>query len=104
MTRLNLPMELQHFKVKEVCILLSVHPNTVHRYLQEGRLDGLKLSEGEIRVTGASLIKLIDEGRTRYSRKRENGEKEKVGYGKTGPVTAVKNRASQVLERLGMKS
>jgi DNA-binding transcriptional regulator PaaX len=117
MAILNLPPELQTFTVKQVGILLSIHPDTVRRYTLEGRLEGIKIGEGEIRISGSSLVKLIEEGKTRYTR-----EGNQVGYALTkkgasvkskerakkvleqvGPVDAVRARASSVLERLGFK-
>jgi excisionase family DNA binding protein len=117
MAILNLPPELQTFTVTQVSILLSLHPDTVRRYLNEGRLEGLKIGEGEIRISGSSLVKYIEEGKRRFLR-----EPNLVGYARTkkgtsakskerakkvleqvGPVDAVKARASSVLEHLGFK-
>jgi DNA-binding transcriptional regulator PaaX len=118
MANLNLPFELQTFTIKEVGILLSAHPNTIRRYLEQKRLEGIKIGEGEIRISGSSVVKMIEEGKTRYAR-----EGNQVGYALTkkgttakskerakkvleqvGPMDAVKARAATVLERLGLKS
>jgi DNA-binding transcriptional regulator PaaX len=100
MANLNLPFELQTFTIKEVGILLSAHPNTIRRYLDQKRLEGIKIGEGEIRISGSSVVKMIEEGKLRYSR-----ETNKVGFAltKQGQTKTVKSRAASVLERLGLK-
>ena len=117
MAILNLPPELQTFTVKQVGILLSIHPDTVRRYLDQKRLEGIKIGEGEIRISGSSLVKLIEEGKTRDTREgnqvgfaltkkgtsAKSKERAKKVLEAVGPVEAVKARASSVLERLGLK-
>jgi DNA-binding transcriptional regulator PaaX len=91
--------------------------NTEAVTLEQGRLEGIKIGEGEIRISGSSVVKMIEDGKTRYAR-----EGNQVGYALTkkgtsakskeqakkvlkqvGPVDAVKARAATVLERLGFK-
>jgi excisionase family DNA binding protein len=48
--------------VKETAVYLKVHPKTVIRMVEEGKLDGKKLGAGKnssIRISSASIEKLL---------------------------------------------
>jgi hypothetical protein len=75
--------------------------NTEAIALEQGRLGGIEIGKGEIRISGSSVVKMIEDGKLRYSR-----ETNKVGFAltKQGPSKTVKSRAASVLERLGLKA
>lgn len=47
-------MEEQLFSVKQVGVLLKVHPLTVRRYIKEGKLKAIKIA-GNIRIPASYL-------------------------------------------------
>lgn len=53
-------MEEQLFSVKQVGILLKVHPLTVRRYIKEGKLKAIKIG-GNIRIPASSLDNFSEE-------------------------------------------
>jgi excisionase family DNA binding protein len=49
--------------VEEVAGRLKVHPETVRRWLREGRLDGYRISrKGGWRVRPESITRMLEEG------------------------------------------
>lgn len=56
-------MEEQLFSVKQVGILLKVHPLTVRRYIREGKLKAIKIV-GNIRIPQSFLDNFSEEVKT----------------------------------------
>jgi hypothetical protein len=96
---MEIPAELQTFKTRTVAEALELHPNTIRSLIKAGELEVVWISKTDQRVTGKSLAKYLER------RKVKPGEDENKRTGKVvATVTEnVKSRASQVLERLGLK-
>jgi len=47
------------FRPDEVAKLLSLHIDTIYRWIKEGRLDGIRLPNGQIRIKKESVIKIL---------------------------------------------
>jgi excisionase family DNA binding protein len=55
-------LDADYMTVKETAVYLKVHPKTVIRMVEEGKLDGKKLGAGKnssIRISSASIEKLL---------------------------------------------
>lgn len=65
-------MEKQLLRVNEAAEFLSVSRWTIYRWLEQGRLEGTKISRGSLRVFRASLEHLVQENRLDESRTHES--------------------------------
>jgi hypothetical protein len=100
---MNIPAELQTFKTRTVAEALELHPNTVRGLIKAGELEVVWISKTDQRVTGKSLAKYLERRKVKPG-EDENKRTGKVAASGLGSATEnVKSRASQVLERLGLK-
>ena len=101
MPSMEIPAEFQCFKVKSVAQALEVHPKTVRKLVKAGELQCVWLSQTDQRITGASLAAFLERRKVRPGEEKGGG---KVAAGAGVSVTEnVRSRASQVLERLGLR-
>lgn len=56
---------MKYLKLKEVCELLSVHPNTLRNWDNDGTLKAKRLPNGDRRWKEADIIDFIENGSNR---------------------------------------
>jgi uncharacterized protein YjcR len=102
---MDIPAELQTFKTRTVAEALEVHPNTIRSLIKAGELEVVWISKTDQRVTGKSLAKYLERRKVKPGEQTgQNNRAGKVAAGVGASVAEnVKSRASQVLERLGLK-
>jgi uncharacterized protein YjcR len=101
---MDIPAELQTFKTRTVAEALELHPNTIRSLIKAGELEVVWISKTDQRVTGKSLAKYLE--RRKVKPGEEKNENRRTGIEANAGVSVaenVKSRASQVLERLGLK-
>ena len=54
--------------IEQVAVRLQVSSKSVRRYIEEGRLQVIRLSERKLRISEADLEKFIDDMRERHSK------------------------------------
>jgi hypothetical protein len=98
---MDIPAELQTFKTRTVAEALEVHPNTIRSLIKAGELEVVWISKTDQRVTGKSLAKYLERRKVKPGEEKGGGKVAAVGG--ISVAENVKSRASQVLERLGLR-
>jgi uncharacterized protein YjcR len=101
---MEIPAELQTFKTRTVAEALELHPNTIRSLIKAGELDVVWISKTDQRVTGKSLAKYLERRKVKPGEVKDENKRNSIAAGAGVSVAEnVKSRASQVLERLGLK-
>jgi excisionase family DNA binding protein len=86
-------LSFEAFPVREVAARLHVQPKTVRKLIKDGKLRAVKISATDYRVPASSLEAYLNGEVTGETSKKPDAVK----------TETVQSRASQVLERLGLK-
>jgi hypothetical protein len=101
---MEIPAELQTFKTRTVAGALELHPNTIRILIRAGGLDVVWISKSDQRVTGKSLAKYLERRKVKPGEAKDENKRTGIAAGGGVSVTEnVKSRASQALERLGLR-
>jgi excisionase family DNA binding protein len=49
-----------HFRIDEAASICDVHPNTIRRWIDDGKLDHIRLPGGGIRIPHTAVLKLLE--------------------------------------------